>query len=382
MEQITTLAKGIGPRGSTTQNEAATKDFIVKELKNLVYDPKTEEFISAKSGWYPYALFAFLMLFAELLYMINIPAAAVVISIISLVSVITELLFKANLFRLLLPKGKSANVTLKIEPKGEVKKKVILMAHMDSHRTPIAFSSPGWVKLFDVLVPIGLASAFIMTVIYSLSIFIFWQYWTILTIPFTAVLAAIFIITIQTDFTPYTEGANDNASGVAVCLGIAEKLKNEALAGVETWIVFSGCEEVGCYGADNFAALHNNELKDAYWITVDSVGSPNAKLCYLTREKFLLEAKSDPFLVSIADSVSKENPDIGAKSCDNFIGAYTESSIADKYGYKVLTLIALSEDGRFENWHQTSDVLDNVDPDMVEKCFRFAWEILKEIDKK
>ena len=242
MEHIRYLAKEIGPRGSTTENEKAAADYIVKELEKTGFKPEVENFKSAVSGWYPYALFAFMMLLGETLYLFKLPAAAAAISFIALISVITELLFRSNLLRILLPKADSRNVVLKVNPSGKVKDKVILVSHMDSHRTPLAFSSPGWVKLFDVLVPTGLASAFIMAVLYVLSIFIAWQYWTLLTLPFALIQAAIFILTMQTDFTPYTEGANDNASGVAVCLEIAGMLKKEPLSGTEVWLVFSGCE--------------------------------------------------------------------------------------------------------------------------------------------
>ncbi len=379
---IAEIAKKIGPRGSTTEKETEAAEYITEKLVQSGYEPAKESFISAKSGWYPYALFAFLVLIAELLFILKYPVIAFFITLVSIVSVITELLFKQNLFRIILPKGESQNIVLKIKPQNETREKVILTAHMDTHRTPLAFSSPLWVKIFDVLVPIGLASAIIMMLIFGLSAFLPWQHWDIITAPFCIIMVAILIITMQTDFTPYTEGANDNASGVAVCLDLAEKIKEKPLNYTETWIVFTGCEEVGCYGADSFALNHKDELKNAAWITIDSVGSPNADICYLTREKFLYEAKSDPGLLSIADAVRDENPEIGAKACSNFIGAYTESSIAVKHSFRTITLIALSNDGRFENWHQPSDILENVDMRMVEKCFNLAWNILRKIDEK
>jgi hypothetical protein len=379
---INEIAKNIGPRGSTTKKELEAAEYISEKLIQLGYEPVKETFISAKSGWYPYALFAVLVLIAELLFLFRYPITAFFITLVSIVSVITELLFKQNLFRIILPKGKSQNVIVKIKPQQETLEKVILVAHMDTHRTPLAFSSPLWVKIFDVLVPIGLASAIIMMVIFGFSGLFPWQYWNLVTAPFCIIMVAILIITFHTDFTPYTEGANDNASGVAVCLDLAEKIKEIPLNYTETWIVFTGCEEVGCYGADSFAVNHKDGLKNAAWITIDSVGSPNADICYLTREKFLYEAKSDPGLLSIADAVRNENQEIGAKACSNFIGAYTESSIAVKHGFRTITLIALSKDGRFENWHQPSDILENVDMGMVEKCYNLAWNILRKIDEK
>jgi hypothetical protein len=33
-------------------------------------------------------------------------------------------------------------------------------------------------------------------------------------------------------------------------------------------------------------------------------------------------------------------------------------------------------------WHRPTDVVDNVDPDTVERTEKFVWKLLKEIDQK
>lgn len=47
------------------------------------------------------------------------------------------------------------------------------------------------------------------------------------------------------DATPFSPGANDNASGVAVVLELARRLARDRLRQTEVWLAFTDGEEVG-----------------------------------------------------------------------------------------------------------------------------------------
>jgi Zn-dependent M28 family amino/carboxypeptidase len=79
-------------------------------------------------------------------------------------------------------------------------------------------------------------------------------------------------LTAQPDTTPFTHGANDNASGAAIVLSLAERLAREPLARTEVWALGSGCEEVGSYGAQAFADAHRGDLPGLVAISIDNVG--------------------------------------------------------------------------------------------------------------
>jgi hypothetical protein len=147
------------------------------------------------------------------------------------------------------------------------------------------------------------------------------------------------------------------------------------------WVVLSGCEEVGCYGADAFAQTHRDELGHAAWITLDSVGGTGAGPAYLTRETFLLTTPSDPDLLALADQISARHPELDAYA-HTFSGAYTEGAIGAKHGFRVLTLVSHRRDGVLPEWHRPTDVVENVDADVVERTETFLWELLQEIDRQ
>ncbi len=383
MDHIRYLAETVGPRGSTTPQEAEAARYAADVLKRLGLEPVTEFFTSARSAWYPYVLFAGLALLAEVLFWAAGRTGAIIAAVltaVALASVLLELAFRPNPFRWILPRGRSQNVWARRMPTGEVRQQVVVMGHLDTHRTPLAFSTDRWVRLFSRLVPVGLVSAIALLVLFIVGAMVPGLLWRILSLPFALVILGVFLITVQADFSPYTAGANDNATGAGIVLSLAERLQREPLAHTAVWLVLSGCEEVGCYGAEDFARRHRGELGRAIWVTLDSVGGAHSSPAYLTYETFLLTVPSDPELLALAERIAARHPEWDAHP-HHFRGAYTEGSIAAKYGFRVLTFTSHRRDGVLPEWHRPTDTVEHLDPRVVEHTEAFVWELLQEIDR-
>jgi hypothetical protein len=384
IDHIRHLAETIGPRGSTTATEREGAEYAARSLEGAGLDPTIEPFTSATSAWYPSLAFATLMLVSCLLFWSTGrwgAVGALAVSTVALVSILLELAFRPNPLRWLLPKGGSQNVVARIPAAGDTERRVVLIGHLDSHRTPLAFSSDGWLKLFDLLVPIGLGASVVLILVFLASSVFGATFLKPLSVPFALAMLGLLLITAQADRTPYAAGANDNASGAAVVLSLAERLAARPLQRTEVWALLSGCEEVGCYGADAFARSRRAELADAVWLTLDTVGSRGADLCFLERERFLLTTHSDPTLLEMAASVASRRSDLGVRAHHEFTGAYTEGAIGGRYGLRVLTLIALNRSGRPTEWHRPTDLVDHVDPGLVETCEAFTWELVQDLDR-
>jgi hypothetical protein len=384
MDHIRFLAETIGPRGSTTKNEAEAADYAARVLSGMGLDPVRESFTSAVSAWYPYALSNELLLVAAACFWVGGrwgAIAALIVALLALVSVILELLFRPNPLRWMLPKGKSQNVWARIEPSEQAVTNLVLTAHLDSHRTPMVFSTDLWLRVFQTLVPLGLLSTVLMVILFVVGVFAPSGAVKILVALPAAVSLGILLLTLQADQTRFTPGANDNASGAGVALSLARRLADAPLRSVRAWVVLTGCEEVGCYGAEAFAAAHGAELGAAIWITLDSVGGLTADPVYLRKETFLLTSASDPRLLAHADHIARERPELAAHPRD-FAGAYTEGAIAARHGFRVLTLMALPRHGPLPGWHRPTDTLEGVDPNVVHRTEEFAWEIIQRIDRE
>lgn len=382
IDHIAFLADEIGPRGSTSEAEAEAAKFAAKVLARCDLEPEVNGFKSARSNWHPYALFSAIMLLALALFLIGGRIAsmlALTFGAISLASALLELSFRPNPLRWLLPKGESRNVSARIRARENARRKVVLIGHLDTHRTPIALSSDTWLKIFRLLIPLGLFASVILLVLFAISIFIGNDFGRLLAFVPGLILAGVFAVTVQANFTPFTHGANDNASGAGIVLGIAERLAAEPLRETDVWVVLTGCEEVGCYGADAFARARKGEIAGAIWLTVDTVGGRGTSLAYLTRETFLLTTHSDASLLDFADAVATDNRELGAHR-HKFAGAFTEGAIGGKHGMRVLTFIAVRPDGSLPNWHRPSDLLERIDESAIARCDVFLRELLLRID--
>ncbi|MDP2948969.1 MAG: M20/M25/M40 family metallo-hydrolase, partial [Chloroflexota bacterium] len=196
-----------------------------------------------------------------------------------------------------------------------------------------------------------------------------------------AVLILALLVTFQPDTSPYTAGANDNATGAALVLALAEQLQREPLANTEVWALCSGCEEVGCYGAAAFIREHLQELRDARFITLDSVGGPGSGPCYITREGMTRAYRSDPGLLALAGQIAAQRPELGAYAKVMSLG-FTEGAIGIKNGLPSLTFVNLRPDGVLPYWHRPDDVFEHVDADVLARTQAFLWELLQRIDTR
>jgi len=384
LDHIRYLSETIGPRGSTTDKEKEAADYARSVLVKLGLNPHMQNFRSARSAWYPFALFSFLILVAEGVFWLKNPFTPVIafgVALFALGSIVLELSFRGNPFRWILPTGESQNVIGKIQPKKEVRQQVVLLGHLDTHRTPFIFSTDARTRIFQKLVTLGFGSSVILLVLFALGIF--WEGTTLrlLSIPFALVLAAIFLITLQADLTPYSPGANDNGSGAATVMNLAEKLGSDPLEYTEVWAALTGCEEVQCYGADALAHEFRKELSDAAWIVLDGIASKRGVPVYLETETFLFPSESDPGLLKLAAAVAEEHPEWGMQK-KSFAGAYTEGAIGAKYGFRTLTLMSFPPDGSLAEWHRPTDTVENLDVSVAERTRDFVLELLKKLDSE
>jgi hypothetical protein len=382
MEHITVLARDIGPRGSTSPGEAKAAEYAAEVLAGHGLEPEIGSFASARSGWQPFALFSGLMLIALASFLVggeigSLVAAA--LGAVGVASVLLELSFLSNPLRWLLPRAESQNVSARIPARDGARRKVVLVGHLDTHRTPKVFSSDTWLRVFRALIPLGLLASIVMLAMFAAGVVFDYSLWRLSALVPGLFLVGILAVSLQADLSPFTEGANDNASGAGIVLSLAEELAAEPLRETDVWVVLSGCEEVGCYGADAFLRGHKDYLSGAFWLTLDSVGGEGTSPCYLTKETFLLSTHSDPELLEIADSVAIERPDLKARP-HRFRGAYTEGAIGGKHGLRVLTFLAARPSGAVPDWHRTTDVLERLDKGALARCESFVKEILARID--
>lgn len=379
MEHAAYLSVTIGPRGSTTDREREAAEYAARTFRALGLEPQIEPFVSATSAWRPFAIATGGMLLMIPVFFLGGRWIAALGLFLLILCVAMELLFAPNPLRWFVPKGRSQNVYAILPPAGPVRQRVILCGHLDTHRTPWAFSSLRALAIYRALVTLGLPGAVGMGGLFLIGAATGNPNWGLPALLPGLLLVAVFAMAIQADLTPYTHGANDNATGAGMGLALAERLRWEPLQHTEVWALCTGCEEAGAYGAAAFIQRHR-DLGRPIFIVLDTLGSPGSGPCYLAQETMLLPLRSDPELLALADRIARERPELGAYRWPNFRGAYTDGAPAVRAGWRVLTFVNLRPDGVLPHWHQPSDVYENVDPEVVARTEAFVWELLQAID--
>ncbi len=382
LTHIEHLAGVIGPRGTCTPQERQASAYCRRVLADLGYDARVQTFRVARSGWAPFSIGSGLMLLSLLAFLVLPPAAgrplAALLVLFVTISTFMQLEFRPSPLGWLVPHGSSQNVYAVAPARGEPTQTIVVSGHVDTHRTPLAMASPLAFRLFRGLTTLGVISYVALSAMFVAGVF-----WPQSISPFVLVLpalivAAVFIVTLQPEFTPFVPGANDNASGAAAVLALAAQLKAEPLERTQVWLLNSGAEEVGATGPVRLLLSHP-ELKDAAWLVVDTIAGRGAGPCLITAEHILFRLRADPGLLAVARAAATARPDLGVYE-HYYRGLSSEHSPLAAAGCRSLALINFTPEGVLPNWHRPTDTVANVDPDVLDRTEQFIWGLLQRLD--
>ncbi len=297
LKHVRVLSESIGPRPPTGEGERKGAEYARDQFCKIGLDPDVETFKSARSIFLPHLIGSGLMLAAFILYPLGGTATAVIaalLSILVLVSEVQELGFQDNFYRRIIPKGESQNVHAIIPPAGEHKQDLVLVGHLDTQRTPFIFRSPKHVYVYDKLTTVFFITFIAQAVLYTLSIFLPWSWVWYATIP--TALSAILLgaICIEADSTPFTAGANDNATAVGMVLTLAERFVTKPLQNTRILAVCTGCEEVQHYGMIDFYRRHRQELVNPRAVVFEMLGCCRANVAHQRGHYRALQGRPRP----------------------------------------------------------------------------------------
>jgi hypothetical protein len=382
MQHLRHLAESIGPRGSTTAQEQEAATYLRERFEAAGLETHWEPFTAPVSGWRPFALAALAGLASVALTVAAGRAGALVAALlmtVATVSVFLEMYFRPNPLRAFVRRGQSQNVWARVPASQTPRRRVLLVGHLDTHRTPWTFVTPLRLVLLRAVTGLGVA-AFVLGTAFFVVVGVFdlgaLHPYPLLLVP---VYLAVLAITVQPDTTPYTHGANDNASGASVVLSLAERLAREPLAHTEVWALGSGCEEVGSYGSQAFIARHRDELPGLLVISIDNVGGAGAGVCYTSVEGMVFPLRPSPELFALAESLRREYPE-GLVYARPYTVLHTDATAFMSHGVPSLSFVGLTSTGVIPDWHQVCDTLDRVDSNTVERTEAFVFQLLERID--
>ena len=382
LRHIRYLTEDIGPRGTMTDGEHRTAAYVQQVMRSLgLRDVRMERFTAPRSMWLPYAISHGLALLAGLAGLRGGRAGAGIGALLTMLAAywfFGEPSFRDTLLHHILPQGRSQNVVGVIPARQMVHRRVVLVGHLDTQRTPWFFATPPALALFMASVYISFGGIALQGLLLAARALIGVSplpalHWA-LVLWFSLGAAAC----LRADRTPFTVGANDNASAVGVVLGLAERLVAHPLEHTEVWALCTGSEEVGCHGMVEFLRLRGAELREAIFLTLEGVGIGQVR--YSAREGILWPYPTPPELIRLAEEVGARCPDLDPRPVP-LHGGYTETGAVIAAGLRGMTVLCLTPEGDLPYWHQRADTFDKLDPVALDRAGEFVWELLRAVDR-
>lgn len=367
-------------RGSATQGERTAALWLQEQLESFGYDVQLQPFTSPRHTLYVGPAFVSGVLFVSLFLAKRWPALAFAMSALSFVPLVGEMLGAGPNFDLILPKKPSQNVIAR-RPQDQEKSdatEIVVVAHYDTQWGSWLFapSFRPFLRPFFIVTYIALLSALITVGLY----------WVapdasivggLMSLSLTLLLLTSGFLLLSLWKGRPVPGANDNGSGVAVCLATARKWVQQDQPRLRLTFLFTGCEEVGLRGMHAFVK-HTPLAENTMFVNIDNVGG--GRLRYLLGEGMVAYARYDKELVALARRVA-EQFDEEVSPLKNLL-LPTDALVAAKAGFAAITFLATNEDETIPNYHWHTDTFDNADKYTVEQTERFVDEYLHAIAKR
>jgi hypothetical protein len=171
-------------------------------------------------------------------------------------------------------------------------------------------------------------------------------------------------------------GANDNLSGVAALVALAELLRDRPVPGLRVLLVSCGAEETLQDGVRAFLARHRNELapEHTWFVNLDTVGSPHL---------VMLEAEGpiwmEPYTGEwLRDLLAAHAERLSIALQRGFRArASTDSVIPSRAGYPTATLVSITDWRSPANYHLPSDIPANLNYDTVADATELVYELAR-----
>ncbi len=177
---------------------------------------------------------------------------------------------------------------------------------------------------------------------------------------------------------PVVPGANDNLSGVAALVAIAEAVRERPLNGVRLLLASCGAEEVLQGGVYGFARRHLAPLdRDRTWvINLDSVGSP--ELAMLEGEgAFVIEDYFDRGLRDLCERIAIREAIPMRRGMR--ASTSTDSVVTSRMGIPTTCLVSLNRHKAIDNYHSPTDVPENVSYPTVAAAADLTEAVIREL---
>ena len=374
------LAGEIGPRGTGTAGEAAAADYVAGQLANLSLPVERQTFRAvASQNAFPMAV-DLAALLAVIIYPIGGAVTRWIAALLALSC--APMLWQAIIhsdspLRFLLPQVTSRNVVTRIEPSLALRRRIVILAHIDTNRCRLAWQS-GMVSSLEPLTWLTLAMHALLGLLFLGGALLNgpgWTWW--LSLLPTAYILGTLITLWRDDLTPFSNGAHDNAASVAVALDAGRRLADQPAQHTQVWLAFTGAEETDHAGVKTLLRTQAAALQAAFFINLEGVGS--GELAYLSRQGLCKPYRPDPYLLAACRQTAARQPELKVGEAQMLME--DEARTLREGGRRAITIAGRDPaTGTLPHWHRPDDTADSVSEAVMQRAADFILALIQELD--
>lgn len=388
-EQRVKALEAFGHRGSATDNEAKAADYLVETFETIGLTAEQEAFSGSSTlGNRLLAHLVVALIGTSLLWFV--PLLTVLLNAAALISLFVEGTTRNVLLSRIFLGDSSQNVVARISSPSPPRARIVVLAHYDTQRTgiiwkeglakrmgPLLHRLPGVMKSPFFLVVVAMILSFLLGVLalFGVSHIILSAFCGLAL--FVLVLASALVL--SWGFGRFVPGANDNATGTATVLAVAEQSLKNPPEDVELVFLLTGCEESGLLGAAAWAVKHKDDI-DAVptrFINIDGTGYGRPRFVGKEHAISCMPFTYPYDIVSLCSKVADdlELVDAGPKE----LPVLTDGLALLAHGIPGATITAFDDGGHLPNYHQMTDTSDRMDFDVAWKAAEFTWAVFEKM---
>ena len=349
-------------RGAATANERKAAQILQTYLTGIGATVRTEPFQTPKT----YATVVYWLIGGLLTGLALVPVTGVAVGLVWYFVWLAWLYFNWRYsFITKFPAQHTAHNVIGHWPGSgptENRQKVILMAHYDTAPVSLLYS-PKQQAGFHTSLSISLALMLLAGIIASaeaagigLPYVTYLRYGLMIYFVLQAIIG-----TAGYWLKGYTNGASDNATGVAAALATADRLRRVDLPNLDIEVVLTSAEEVGMIGAYHYVQAHKRTWKPAQTMAInfDTLGAGKLTVVEQTGTVETIRYDNEPTRLArqlLDTEAFRSRAQVGRWHTADF-----DSVWFVRNRIPVLALCALDANGLMPRIHQPTDTLDNVD---------------------
>lgn len=365
-------------RGAATPNEAKAAQLLKTHLNGLGATVRTETFQTPKT----YATIVYWLIGGLLAGLALVPFTGVAVGLIAYFAWLAWKYFNWQYsFITKFPVQHTSHNVIGHWPgsgAGESRRKIILMAHYDTAPVSLLYG-PNQQAGFrtSLIISLGLMGlAVVVSLVEVLGV----------GLPYSSYvrygLMAYFVVQAVSGtagywLKGYTNGASDNATGVAAALATADRLRQANLPDVDIEVVLTSAEEAGMIGAYHYVEKHKREWNPAQTLAInfDTLGAGKLTVVEQTGTVETIRYNNEP--TQLARQILQTNAFRHRAQVGRWHTADFDSVWFVRNHIPVLALCALDENGQMPRIHQLTDTLDDVDTTPMHNAVDLAEAVVK-----